>query len=215
VQRRGLRHYAQSLVPHADLSGAAPPAVRAEEVVAAHGVFLAAAVVANPRAHPVVVLHQLEQLVVEADPPRGQPLGAGLQDRLEPDLWKVELRPGACRAPVVVIAGGAPRLEPGDPPPEVLLGTGKAGIVGGGRHLVRGSAPLSHRVSHATVLQHLHRALVEDVGLRQDRRSWPCADEEVVDPKAGQQHRRGETGATATDDQDRHRLLTHLSPPAS
>jgi hypothetical protein len=116
VERRGLRDDPEALVGDADLAGDPAAAVGADQVVAANRVGLAGLVVPDHGRHAVVVLRQLEQLVVEADPPRRKPLRACPQDRFEPDLRQVELMPWAGRSPELVLPAGAPALELRDPP---------------------------------------------------------------------------------------------------
>ena len=63
---------------------------------------------------------------------------------------------------------------------------------------------------HADIVEHLHRPLVEDVRLGQVRRLRPRADQQVLDSKPGQQHRRGQTRSSAAHDQDRDVLVHPL-----
>ena len=108
VKGRRLGHDAEALVLDSDLARHQSAAIGADEVLAADRVRLAAVVVPDDGADPIVVLGQLEQLVVEADPSRREPLGPGLQDRLEPDLGQIRLKPGAGRAPEFVVTAGSP-----------------------------------------------------------------------------------------------------------
>ena len=94
--------------------------------------------------------------------------------------------------------------------PVVRVVPGEARVVRGGRHLLGRRAALGDLVGDAAVLEDLHRPLVEDVGLRQVRRPRPRADQQVLDAVAGEQHRRGESGAATADDQNWDVFLGHL-----
>ena len=70
VQGRCLRHHAKPLILQAGQAGHPPPAVRAEQVLAADGVAAAGGVVADRRQDALAVLLQADELVAEADPSR-------------------------------------------------------------------------------------------------------------------------------------------------
>ncbi len=202
VHRGRLADHAKPLVGHAELLGDGAAAVGGDEVAGPDAVLPAGVLVADQDGDAAVVLLQLQQLVVEPDAARGELLRPFLHQRLQADLRQVELVPGAGRAPLLVVAAGAPRLDLGQAAAEVLAGAGDAGVERRvpqprGRRAVRGD-----RVGHAGVLQDLHRALVEHVRLGQVRGRRERADEQVVDVEAGQQHRRGEAGASTADDED-------------
>jgi hypothetical protein len=207
VQRRGLRHHAEPFVPDAGQAGHPAASVRAEQVLAAHRVAAAGGVVADRGPHPLGVLLETGQLVAEADPSRGQLLGPGLEQRLEADLRQVQLPPRAGRPPVLVVPAGAPALQAGQAAPVVRVRAGEARVERRGRHLLRGRAPLGDRGGHARVVQHLHRPLVQDMGLGQVGGLRARADQQVIHPQAGQQHRGGQAGAAAAHDQDRDFLV--------
>jgi hypothetical protein len=206
VERRLLGDDAQALVLHADEAGDPPSAVGADDVLAAHLVLRARAVVADRGEDAVVVLLEGDELVVEADATRRQLLGPRLQQRLEADLREVELAPGARGAPGLVGAPGAPALELRQLPAVIGVGATEAGVERGGRHLLGRGAALGDRLGDADVVEDLHRALVEDVRLGQIRGGRPRADQQVLDALLGQQHRRGQAGAATADDQDRDGL---------
>ena len=84
----------------------------------------------------------------------------------------------------------------------VAVRTRETGVEGRRGHLLGRRAGGPDRLGDADVVEDLHRALVEHVRLRQVRRLRPRADEQVLDALPGQQHRRREAGAAATDDQD-------------
>ena len=202
VERRLLGDHAEPLVADADELRDAATAVGADKVLAADLVLVARTVVADRRPDAVVVLLERDQLVVEADAAGRQLVGPRLHQRLEADLRKVLLAPRARGAPGLVLAARAPALELGQAAPVVRVGTGEAGVEGGRRHMLGRRAGRPDRLGNADVVEDLHRALVEHVRLRQVGRLRPRADEHVLDPLLGQQHRRHEAGAAATDDQD-------------
>jgi hypothetical protein len=96
----------------------------------------------------------------------------------------------------------------------VLTVTGETRVERRRRHVLgRGSTPRD-LLRRADVLEDLHRALVEHVGLRQIRRPGPRADEQVLDTKAGEQHRSRQPGAAAADHQYRRLLGPHPLLPS-
>ena len=193
---------AEALVGDADLAGHTPAAVGAYQIVRADPIRLARAVVADDGADAVTVLAELEQLVVEADPVRREPLRSRLQDRLEADLREVELAPGTGRPPELVLSAGSPGLQLGDSAAGVRMVPREAGVVGGGGHLACRRAALRDLLGDSAVLEDLHRPLVEDVRLGEIRGTRSRADQKVLLALPGEQHRSGEAGATAADDQD-------------
>ena len=217
MQRRGLRDHAEPLVLDADQAGHPPAAVRAEQVLAAHHVLAAGGVVADRGPHALGVLLQVDQLVAEADPPRRELLGPGLQQRLEADLGQVQLAPRARRPPAVVGPAGPPGLQAGEAAPVVRVRAGEARVERRRRHLPGRRAPLGDRVGHARVLEDLHRPLVQDMGLGQIRGPRTRADQQVLHPQPRQQHRSGQARAAAAHDQNRNFFVDilpeRMAPP--
>jgi hypothetical protein len=143
------------------------PAVRADDIRAAHGILPAGGGVPDHGGHRLLALVEIDQLVTEPDPPRRELVGSCLEQRFESDLWEVHLSPRARPAPVLVRSACTPALHPRQAAPVVRFRTGEAGVEGRGRHLLGRRAAPSDRVRHPDVIERLHRPLVQDVRLGQ------------------------------------------------
>ena len=171
-------------------------AVEAQQVAGPLGEHVTGPPVAQPHRHAVGVLLVVEVLGVEADD--RAPLGGVLdQQRLHQRLRDVEHRAGAAlqvvaRAPVT----GAPGLQAHD-----LLARqarGEQGVA----HLVPRRGVLAGLLLEPEVAQHLHGALVGDVGARRVRHPREHRHRVHADPVGRQRERRGGTGGAETDDHD-------------
>jgi hypothetical protein len=140
--------------------------------------------------------------VAKAHALRRERVGPILEHGLEPDLRQVQGAMRTCRPPVLVIAAGTPRLELRDKPSMVVARSGEPCVKRSRRHVLGGGAARSNVVGNTDVLEDLHRPLVEDVRLGEGGRGRQSADEQVVDTELREQHRGGQAGSAAADDED-------------
>jgi hypothetical protein len=122
----------------------------------------------------------------------------GIGKTIEAGLTAVELLEQGDATGLAVLCG---------PAPVVRAGTGQAGVERRRRHLLRRRAALRDRVGRAHVLQHLHRPLVQHVGLGQIRGLRARTDQQMLHPQPGQQHRRGQARTAAAHNQNRDFFL--------
>ena len=142
--------------------------------------------------HALVVLFEVDQLVVEANPAPGRARPPSPSAGLEANLRKVELPARARGAPGLVVSTGAPGLQPQQAPPVVGIRTGQSGVEGRRRHLLAGvprarsasAAPTSSSTSIARRLRTCAFGNSEVPGRR--------ADEQMLDSLACQEHRCGQ-----------------------
>ena len=131
------------------------------------------AVVADHGAHASLVLLEVDQLVVEADPPGESSSARAFSSGSRRICGRFVLPPRARGAPGLVRLHRRPRTPAAaSAPPVVGVRTGEAGVEGRRRHLL-GAACCARAIASADpdVLEHLHRPLVEHVRLRQLRRA--------------------------------------------
>jgi hypothetical protein len=197
-----LRDDPETDVGDADQARDGAAAIGADDVAAADGVVRAVREVPHGRGDAVLVLRERDQLVAEAHPSRRERVGVILEDGLEPDLRQVQGATSTCRPPVLVVAAGAPRLELRDQPSVVVARSGEPCVERSRRHVLSGGAARSNVVGNTDVLEDFHRPLVEDVRLGEGGRGRQGADEQVVDIELRQQHRGGQAGSAAADDED-------------
>jgi len=107
------------------------------------------------------------------------------------------------------LAAAAPAFHFADHAAGVGLRAGEACVPRGRAHLFGRRADGVDAVGGADVGQDFHRALVEHVGLGQDRRRRMCADEQRLYAEFREQHRCGQARAAAADDEHRYVDLRH------
>jgi hypothetical protein len=79
---------------------------------------------------------------------------------------------------------------------------GEPGVPGGATHVLRRRTALVNGLRHSHLVEDLHAALIEHVGLGKNRRLGQAADEQRVHAELRQKHRRGQARAATSDDQD-------------
>jgi hypothetical protein len=159
-------------------------------------------VVPDDRLDAVAGVGQADELVVEPDAARVQLFRPGTQQGLQPDLRQVGGPVGAGLHVHRVRVARPPRLDGADHPAVLRARPGEAGVPGGPAHVLRRRAARVDRVGDTDLAEDLHAALVEHMGLGQDRRLRVPADEQGIDSEGRQQHRSGEASPAAADDQD-------------
>ena len=204
VHRPRLRDHAEPVVLDADLLRDRAAAVAAEEVLRAHRVLAAVVEIADARRHAVGILREFNQLVVEAHAARIHRFCPPLEDRLQADLRKVGRAARARRHPVEIGVAVAPALDLPDASPELGVGSGEPRVPAHRAHVLGRRALRIDLLRDTDVGQDLHRLLVQHVRLRKDRRRRQRAHEQMLDAELRQQHRSGEAGAAAADDQNGH-----------
>ena len=198
MERRFLRDDAESLVLDADQAGDPSPAVRADQVVAVDQVLATGAVLSDRRRTPssscssAISSWLKRMLPVRARPPG--PSAAAPAGSAGGSAAATGSPP-----PGLIRAARAPALQLDEPAPVIRIGTGEPRVERGRCHLLCRGAALCDRVRNANLVEHLHRALVQDMRLRQVGGLWPRANEQMLDALARR------AASTRSDRHRRHR----------